>query len=334
MLDNGKNMGIATAKDVLRIEAEAIQSVADRLGPEFDRAEAIILAATGRVIVSGLGKSGIVGRKIASTFSSIGIPSFFLHPVESAHGDLGMIMRGDVTIMISKSGTTDELNVMLNHFKRLDVPVIAMTGNPASSLARAADVVLDVSVECEACPFNIVPTASTTATLALGDALAISLFKKKGLTEEDFAALHPGGAIGRKLIYRVYDLMTAADDLPVVDIDTPMRDVVDVMTEKRLGIAIVTDNGRLEGVISDGDLRRLLQRVERPLDIDAREALVRSSRDDVPREKPYTIGPDAFVARAVTIMENHIVTTLIVTDTNDAPIGLIRWIDLSRAGVV
>ncbi|HUT64296.1 MAG TPA: KpsF/GutQ family sugar-phosphate isomerase [Anaerolineae bacterium] len=327
-------MGIKTAKNVLKTEAEAILSLMGRIGPEFERAEQIILKAKGRVIVTGLGKSGIIGRKIASTLSSIGIPSFFLHPVEGAHGDIGMIMRGDVAIIISKSGATDELNLILNHLKRLEIPIIAMTGNPSSNLTGAADVTLDVSVDREACPFDIVPTASTTVTLALGDALAISLFKKKKLTEKDFAALHPGGTIGRKLSYRVKDLMISGEELPCVDIEASMREVIEVMSDKKLGIAIITEHQVLAGVITDGDLRRLLQRQERPLEVNAREALRCTSRDNSPRQAPLTIGPDSYVAGAVNFMEKHIVTTLVVTRTDNKPIGLIRWIDLSRAGVV
>ncbi|MFC1692974.1 SIS domain-containing protein [Candidatus Latescibacterota bacterium] len=327
-------MSKKTAEYVLRVEAEAITSLIERIGPDFERAEQIILAARGRVIVTGLGKSGIVGRKIASTLSSIGIPAFYLHPVEGAHGDIGMVMRGDVAVVISKSGSTDELNLILNHLKRLEIPIIAMTGNPGSNLSGVADVTLDISVEREACPFNIVPTASTTAALALGDALAISLFEKKKLTAEDFAALHPGGSIGRKLSYRVKDLMISGDNLPLVDIEAPMKKVIDVMSEKKLGIALITENGELAGVISDGDLRRLLQRLERPLEVNAREALSRSSRDNSPRKPPLTIDPNAYAARAVNIMEKHIVTTLIVINPEKIPIGLIRWIDMSLAGLV
>jgi len=327
-------MGLETAKYVLRVESEAIAALIDRIGPEFEEAERIILGAAGRVIVTGLGKSGIVGRKIAATMSSIGIPAYYLHPVEGAHGDIGMIMRGDTALVISKSGATDELSHIINHLKRLEVPIIAMTGNPNSSLSSVADVTLDVAVEQEACPFDIVPTASTTATLALGDALAISLFKKKQLTEEDFAAFHPGGSIGRRLVYRVRDLMISGNDLPLVDIGAGMREVVDVMSDKKLGVAVVTEKGILAGVITDGDLRRLLQRLDRPLDIDARAALAHSSRDEKPREAPLTIEPDAYVARAVNVMEKHIVTTLVVTDPDNRPLGLIRWIDLSLAGVV
>lgn len=327
-------MSIQTAVKVLKIEADAILGLISRIGPELEKAEDLIANTKGRIIVSGLGKSGIIGRKIAATFSSIGIPAFFLHPVEGAHGDIGMIMRGDVALVISKSGATDELTIILNHLKRIEVPIIAMTGNPASNLAAIADVALDVSVDREACPINSIPTASTTAVLALGDALAISLFERKGLSEEDYAALHPGGSIGRKLSYRVRDLMVSGSDLPLVDIEAPMNRVIEVISEKKLGIAVILEHDTLAGVISDGDLRRLLQRVERPLDINAREALECSSRDNTPRSLPLTVKPEVYAARAVNIMEKHIVTTLIVTREDNVPLGIIRWIDLSLAGVV
>ena len=327
-------MSQETARRVLSIEAEAVSSLVDRIGPEFERAEQLILDATGRVIVTGLGKSGIIGKKIAATLSSIGIPAYFLHPVEGAHGDIGMAMRGDAAIVISKSGATDELNAVVNYLKRLGIPIIAMTGNTTSSLASAVDVVLDIGVDCEACPYNIVPTASTTATLAMGDALAISLFERKGLTETDFAALHPGGSIGRKLTYRVGDLMVAGDDLPVVDAGSPMSDVVAIMSDKSLGVAMVTESGALAGLITDGDLRRLLQRAGHPLDMTAGEALIRSSREGQERRPPLTVDREAFAAAAVNIMEKHAVTTLVVTESGGVPVGLIRWLDMSRAGVV
>ncbi len=322
------------AIEVLRIEAEAITRLIGRIGAEFERAEEIIANTKGRVIVSGIGKSGIVGRKIAATFSSIGIPSYFIHPVEGAHGDIGMIMREDAALIISKSGVTDELNSMLNHLKRLGVPIIAMTGNPSSNLAGFSDVTLDISVECEACPFNIVPTASTTATLALGDALAISLLRQKGLTASDFAALHPGGSIGCKLTYRVRDLMVSGDKLPLTDIESSMGKVVEVMSEKKLGIAIITEKEKLAGVVTDGDLRRLLQRIARPLEVNAREALTLTSREKASHRGVITINAEAFAASAVNLMETHIVTALVVADDLGIPIGLIRWIDLSLAGVV
>ncbi len=327
-------MSRQTAIDVLRVEAEAINGLLDRIGPEFERAETLIAETRGRVIVSGLGKSGIIARKIAGTLSSIGVPAFFLHPVEGAHGDIGMVMRGDVAIVISKSGGTDEMTDFLNHLKHLGVPIICLTGTAPSNLAAVSDVVLDVSVEREACPFNIVPTASTTAALAMGDALAMSIFERKGLTAEDFAILHPGGSIGRKLSLRVSDLMVSGEDLPLADANAPMREVVDVMTEKKLGAAIITEQGKLYGVITDGDLRRLLQRVERPLESNAREALEHTSRNDAGRDKPITIPENAYAARAVNVMEKHVVTSLIVTDSGEVPIGLIRWIDLSLAGVI
>lgn len=327
-------MSIEIAKKVLNTEAEAIRRLIDRIGPEFERAEDIVDGTKGRVIVSGIGKSGIIGRKIASTLSSIGIPAYFIHPVEGAHGDIGTIMRDDSAIIISKSGSTDELTSILSHLKRLGVPIVAMTANSESTLASIADVVLDISVEREACPLNIVPTASTTATLALGDALAISLLSRRGLTEEDFAALHPGGTIGNKLTYRVKDLMVSGEDLPLVDIAATMGEVIGVMSDKKLGIAVVTEHGRLAGVITDGDLRRLLQRVPRPLEVDAREALAHTGRDNAPRSGALTINRNAFAAAAVNLMEKHIVTALVVADTDNIPIGLVRWIDLSRAGVV
>jgi len=327
-------VSIETAAQVLRTEAEAILGLVDRLGPEIEQAETLILEARGRVIVSGLGKSGIIARKIAATLSSIGVAAFYIHPVEGAHGDIGMIMRGDVALVISKSGSTDELTVLLNHLKRLDVPIIAMTGNTSSSLAGVSEIVLDVSVAREACPINSIPTASTTAALALGDAIAVSLFERKGLSEEDFAALHPGGAIGRRLTCRVSDLMVSGDDLPLVDIGASMNEVVDVMSETKHGIAIVTEHGAISGVITDGDLRRLLQRVERPLELDARQALEASGREGAPRSKPLTISPDAYAARAVSVMEKHIITSLVVSEGDGVPVGLLRWIDLSQAGVV
>ncbi len=327
-------VSIQTAKKVLRTEAEAINSLIDRIGEEFEKAEQLIDEAEGRVIVSGLGKSGIVARKIASTLSSIGIPAFFLHPVEGAHGDIGMVMRRDVAIVISKSGATEELTDILNHLKHLGIPIIAMTGNPASNLANISDVVLDVSVEREACPFNIIPTTSTTAAFALGDALAMSLFERKGLSAEDFAVLHPGGSIGRKLSYKVEDLMISGEDLPIVDIETTMNEVIDVMSEKKLGIAIITEKRKLNGVITDGDLRRLFQRVERPLEVNARNTLERTARDNKPRTPPITIGRKAYAASAVNIMEKYVITSLVVINKDGMPIGLIRWIDLSSAGVI
>ena len=327
-------MSKETAINVLKIEADAILSLIDRIGPEFEKAEQLITEAHGRIIVSGLGKSGIIARKIASTFSSIGVPAFFLHPVEGAHGDIGMVMRDDVAIVISKSGTTDELTDLLKHLKHLGIPIISMTGNLSSGLSSISDVVLDITVNREACPFNIVPTASTTTALALGDALAMSLFERKGLSSEDFAVLHPAGSIGRKLKYRVKDLMVSGNDLPLVDIESAMTEVIDVMSEKKLGIAIVTENGKLTGVITDGDLRRLLQRAKRPLEVNARETLERTSRNDTSRAEPITIDRDEFAARAVNLMEKHIITTLLITNDDGVPIGLIRWIDLSLAGVI
>lgn len=327
-------MSIETAKKVFEIESEAVRELIGRIGPEFIKAEEILARTEGRVIISGLGKSGIIARKIASTFSSIGVPAFYIHPVESAHGDIGMIMKKDSAVIISKSGATDDFISLINHLKRLGSPIIAMTGNPSSSLANLADVTLDVSVKCEACAFNIIPTASTTVALAMGDALAVSLIERKGFTAEDFALLHPGGVIGKKLTYRVKDIMVSGENLPLADIHSSMREVVDVISLKKLGIAVITENGRLSGVITDGDLRRLLQRVDRPLDIEAGEALIITAREGQPRNAPLTVGPDEFAAKAVNIMEKHIITSIVVAYNDLIPIGLIRWIDLSIAGIV
>jgi len=327
-------MSIDTAREVLRIEGNAVLNLAERVGDEFREAEDIIFSAKGRVIFTGIGKSGIIGRKMASTFSSIGVPSFFLHPSEGAHGDLGMIMKGDIAVVISKSGSTEELISILNHLKRLEIPIISFTSNVKSNLAAISDVVLDVSVEREACPFGIIPTASTTAALALGDALAISLLKRKGITADDFAVLHPGGSIGRQLTFRVKDLMVSGNDLPVADIDSKMGAVIDIMSEKKMGIAVITESGKLAGVITDGDLRRLIQRVPNPLEVTARDALFKSARDNEERSFPVTIEQDSYIARAVNLMEQHVVTSIVVTCKDNKPVGLIRWIDLSRAGVV
>ena len=327
-------MSIEIAKKVLETEGRAVLKLIEKVGKEFEKAEDIIFSAKGRVIVTGIGKSGIVGRKIAATLSSIGVPSFFLHPSEGAHGDLGMIMKGDIAIVISKSGSTEELNSILNHLKRLEIPVISFTSSTNSSLAAFSDVVLDVSVDREACPFDIIPTASTTAALALGDALAISLLIRKGITAEDFAVLHPGGSIGRGLTYKVKDLMVSGEDMPVTDIDSKMNIVIDIMSGKKMGIAVLTEQGKLSGVITDGDLRRLIQRTGRPLELTAREALEKTARENQKRTPPLTIESEAYIVRAVNLMEKHVVTAIVVTDSGDEPVGLIRWIDLSRAGIV
>ena len=247
---------LLTARKVLRTESHAIAALIERLDESFERAVELLAATKGRVIVTGMGKSGLVARKIAATFSSTGTPSFFLHPAEAIHGDMGMLVTGDTVLALSYSGETDEILRLLARIKRLGVPVISMTGERASTLARASDVLLDVSIEREACSLNLAPTASTTASLALGDALAIALLERKGFREDDFAELHPGGEIGKK-IKRVEHLMHSGDAVPVVRPDTPLPKVLEEMSRKGLGMANVVETGRrLAGIITDGDLRR------------------------------------------------------------------------------
>jgi arabinose-5-phosphate isomerase len=294
----------------------------------------LLFECRGRVILTGMGKSGLICRKIAATLSSTGTAAFFLHPAEAIHGDLGVIQADDVVVALSYSGETEEIVRVLETIRRLGARLLAITGAPRSTLGQAADVAIDCSVAEEACPMNLVPTASTTAALALGDALAMALLVRKGFREEDFASLHPGGTIGNKLAYRVGDLMISGEELPLADIEAPMGQVIEVMSARRQGIAVITDHGRLAGVITDGDLRRLLQRVERPLEVNARQALNYTSRDNAPRSGALTVDRNAYAAAAVNLMEKHIVTALVVVDPEERPIGLIRWIDLSVAGVV
>ena len=327
---------IEKAREVIRIEAKAVAALEERIGEHFREAVDVIFRAKGRVIVTGMGKSGIIGKKIAATLTSTGTPAFYLHPAEGMHGDLGMVRRDDVVIAISKSGETDELYALLPLFKRLGVPIIAMTGRPASPLAKGSDVVLDIGVEREACPYDLAPTASTTVTLVLGDALAIALLNKRNFSEEDFAFLHPGGSLGRKLLCLVEDVMYKGDAVPIVSMSTPMRDVILEMTSKALGITCVVDaSGALTGVLTDGDLRRLLERVRGDvLSLDAGEALLGSSRSEKKRGYPRTIGPKELAAKAVQVMEQYVITELVVTDPSKKPIGIVKWIDLSKLGVV
>ncbi len=327
---------IEKAREVIRIEAKAVAALEDRIGERFREAVDVIFRAKGRVIVTGMGKSGIIGKKIAATLTSTGTPAFYLHPAEGMHGDLGIVRRDDVVIAISKSGETDELYALLPLFKRLGVPIIAMTGRPASPLAKGSNVVLDIGVEREACPYDLAPTASTTVTLVLGDALAIALLHKRDFSEEDFAFLHPGGSLGRKLLYMVEDVMYKGDAVPIVSISTPMRDVILEMTSKALGITCVVDaSGALTGVLTDGDLRRLLERVQGDvLSLNAGKALLRSSRSGKTRGYPRTIGPKELAAKAVQVMEEYVITELVVTDSSKKPIGIVKWIDLSKLGVV
>ncbi len=320
-------MSIEEGKRVLAIEARAITNLIDRLDHRFAQAVDLLFHCQGKVVVSGMGKSGLIGTKIAATLASTGTPAFFLHPAEGIHGDLGMLARKDLLIAISNSGETDEVLKLLPSVKRLGVPVIALTGRPQSTLAKNSDVALDVSVSEEACPLGLAPTASTTATLALGDALAIALLQRRGFKEEDFAQFHPGGTLGRRLLLKVRDLMHQGEAIPRVPHTASLREAILEMTSKKLGMTTVTESdGRLRGVITDGDLRRFL---ERGIDWTSSRA------GDVASKNPKTITPDDLAARGVQIMERHSITALIVVDgKNQEVVGVLHLHDLLKSGVV
>lgn len=310
------------AKSVLDIEVEGLRRVGQTLDQNFSRAIDLIHGRRGKLVVVGIGKSGIVGRKIASTLTSTGNPTVFLHPAEGVHGDLGIVQRGDVAIVISNSGTNPEILYVLEPLKRIGVPIVALTANHDSELAKTANVVLDIGVPMEACPMGLAPTASTTAAMALGDALAVVLLEESGFTPEDYAYLHPGGALGRKL-KRVRDVMQHGDAIPTVGLDTPMPNVLVEMSEKRLGITAVLDaDGRLAGVISDGDLRRNLERDPKLLTRTAGETM---------SAKPKTISANALAAAAIPEMEEFKITVLFVVDDHGAPVGAVHLHDLLGA---
>ena len=310
-------------ENVVRIEAEALRALAERLaGPmaaPFERAVDLLYACSGRVVVTGMGKSGLVARKIAATLSSTGTPSLFLHPAEAVHGDLGMLVRGDIVVALSSSGETEEILTLLATMKRLEAKLVVMTGEMRSTLARAANVALDCSVAKEACSLGLAPTASTTTMLALGDALAVTLAEKRGFKEEDFADLHPGGKLGKKLA-RVSSLMHSGEALPKVTPHTRMPEVIYEMSGKKLGVTTVVEKDRLVGIISDGDLRRLLEaRGKDVMDLTAGECMTRS---------PKTISPDEFAAAALSIMEQKKITSLVVVDGEQRVQGIIHLHDL------
>jgi arabinose-5-phosphate isomerase len=310
---------------VLRLEAEAIMGLVGKLDERFVRAVDLLRQCAGRVIVTGMGKSGLIGRKIAATLASTGTPAYFLHPAEGVHGDLGMVARGDVVLVLSNSGETDEILAILPPLKRLGVPIVLMTGSPGSTLARQCEVVLDVSVSEEACPMNLAPTCSTTAALAVGDALAMALLELRGLRAEDFAALHPRGTLGWRTLVRVADLMHQGDEVPIVATDVLMKDAIVEMTRKRLGITTVVDElGRLTGVISDGDLRRAHLRPEPIVDLRAGELASRS---------PKTVDAGELAVKALEIMETFAITSLIIVDDARRPVGVIHLHDILRAKI-
>jgi arabinose-5-phosphate isomerase len=307
------------ARQVIETEAAAVSGLLAQLDSRFDEAVALLKSATGRVVCTGMGKSGIVMKKIAATLSSTGTPSLFLHPAEAIHGDLGMLVPGDVVLAASYSGTTEELLRLVETVKRLAIPLVAMTGNEQSPLARHADIHLNAAIDKEACPLNLAPTASTTATLALGDALAMALLEARGFTPDDFARLHPGGRLGKRLL-RVDQLMHAGDALPAVHQATAMREAIYEMSKKGLGItAVVDDEGRLLGCISDGDLRRLLEK---------NDQILRHTAGECMRPSPRTIPPDELASAALQQMESHRITSLFVCAADRRLLGIVHLHDL------
>lgn len=314
------------ARAVLETEAQGIRDLITRLDERFVRACEHMLACTGRVVVTGMGKSGHVGGKIAATLASTGTPAFFVHPGEASHGDLGMITAGDTVLALSNSGETDELLTILPLIRRLGVPLIALTGNPRSTLAREASVHLDVSVAAEACPLGLAPTSSTTATLAMGDALAVALLEARGFTADDFARSHPGGRLGRRLLLHVGDIMHTGERIPVVRADAPLTDALMEITRQGLGMAAVVDEHRnLIGVYTDGDLRRTL---DRGIDIRA------TSIGEVMTRQCKAAQPGMLAAEALKVMEDHKISALPVVDVGQHLVGALNMHDLLRAGVV
>lgn len=317
---------LALARETLSIEAKAVASLSDKLGEDFSKAVEAILNCSGRVILIGVGKSGLIAKKIAATFASTGTPSFFIHATEASHGDLGMITGEDVAIALSNSGNTEELVEVLPAIKRRGAKIIALTGKLNSSLAKQADLVLDASVEKEACPLNLAPTASTTAALALGDALAVVILKARGFSEEDFALSHPGGSLGRKLLTHVRDVMRTGERIPAVQAEASLTEAILEITRKGLGMtAILDEQQTLLGIFTDGDLRRLIEQKADIRDLKIKEVMT---------VKPRTIGPDKLAVDAVNLMENGLISQVVVTDGDNRVVGALNFHDLFEAKVV
>ncbi len=317
---------IETAQRTIRLEIEAVEQLNARIDARFVRACELILGCKGRVVVVGMGKSGHIGRKIAATLASTGTAAFFVHPAEASHGDMGMITPDDVVLALSNSGTTSEIVTLLPLIKRLGITLISMTGNPSSVLAKAAAVNLDASVAIEACPLNLAPTSSTTASLVLGDALAIALLEARGFTAEDFAFSHPGGALGRRLLLKVEHVMHTGERLPRVPRGTSLRDALLEMTQKGLGMTVIVEtDGRLAGIFTDGDLRRALDK-----GVDVRQTRI----DEVMTVHGKTANAEMLAAEALKIMEDHKISSLVVIDEQELPIGALNMHDLLRAGVM
>ena len=326
-MDNSSEI-LDSARKVIRIEAEAVEALAARLDERFAKAVLMIMECPGRVVVTGMGKSGLICQKMAATMASTGTPAIFLHPAEGVHGDLGMLMRGDVVIAVSNSGETEEITRILPIIKRMGLPLIAMAGSQGSTLGRAGDVFLDISIKEEACPLQLAPTASTTVTLAMGDALAVALLLQRGFREEDFALYHPGGALGKRLLLRVEDLMHIGDDIPTVKMNTPLKDALYEISSKKLGITgIVDERGTLLGVFTDGDLRRT---IEQGIEV------LNKPICEIMGGKPKRILRTNLAAKALQRMEEYKITSLFVFETEEdqIPVGIIHLHDLLKAGVI
>jgi arabinose-5-phosphate isomerase len=315
---------IEKAKEVIRLEGEAVLALEEKIGEEFSRAVNAIAKNKGRVIVTGMGKSGIIGEKIAATFRSVGIAAFFLHPAEGAHGDLGLVGKNDVAIMISKSGGTEEILRLIPILKEIGVTVIAITGNVKSQLAKLSDIVLDSSVREEACPYDFAATTSSTAALALGDALVVSMIHKGAFKPEDFAFLHPGGTVGKRLRTKIEEVMLTGTYVPIISERSSMKETVLEMTSKRGITSVVNGDGTVIGVITDGDLRRLLEKTENIFELKPSQVMSRT---------PRTIKKDELASAAVRKMEKHGITALIVTDDGERPVGIVHLHDLMREGI-
>lgn len=317
---------IEQARKILKIEADAINALIDRIDDNLVRAVDIIYSCTGRVVVTGMGKSGLIGKKIAATFASTGTPALFLHSAEGGHGDIGMVTKGDVVVALSNSGETDEIIKILPILKRLDIKLVALTGDSKSTLAKLSDVVLDTSVREEACPMGLVPTASTTAALAMGDVLAITVLNKRGFKEEDFAFFHPGGNLGRRLLLTAGELMHTGDSIPVVNLKTLMKDAILEISSKRLGMTtVVNASSKLAGIVTDGDLRRGLEKWG--------EGFFSLKAEDVMTHNPNTIIIDTLAVKAISIMEKHSISSLIVLASNGEAEGIVHLHDLLKAGI-
>ncbi|MGE5410543.1 MAG: KpsF/GutQ family sugar-phosphate isomerase [Clostridiales bacterium] len=316
---------IQKAKEVVCKEAEAVAGLIDRIDEEFVKAVQIMSACKGRVILTGMGKSGLIARKIVATMNSTGTPAIYLHPTDALHGDLGMVRSEDVVVLISKSGNTEEIVNLIPLLKRLKVILIAMVGNKKSKVGKECDIVLNIAVKEEACPYDLAPTASSTATLVMGDALSIALLELKGFTREDFALLHPGGSLGKRLSLKISELMVTGEDIPMVNEFTSMKDTILEITSKRLGMTSVVDEcGNLKGIITDGDLRRLLEKTTDIYSLTAGKVM---------HSNPKTIKSDYLASFALQYMENYKITSLIVVDMQNRPVGVVHLHDLVKLGL-